>query len=391
MDKQTISLISEFYKKIENKKRVVFGAGPTAEEFMKNFEVNPIYIVDNDQTLWDTSFFGSSVKQPKSLIKEDRGNIVVIIANIDIQDTLMQLKNYGFDEDENILISPLLITEQEQFYRNLPGLLVSCTGFNGGIYHIEFNDDPIVKNVYSGDCRGLAQEEDYIYVAEEHNGIVKLDLEYNVVKKNKTPESFNLHGIDTDSSRNVIYVNETKFDRIGVYDNLTLKKNDEITFVKFNNENNDQHHINDIKYFNNKLYVMMFSLNGVWQNHVWNDGGILRIDVKTKEIEKKIISGLRQPHSLLLDKNDIYYCNSSERKIYHGDKILCQFSGYTRGLAKWNEYFLVGQSKSRRLSAIRENFTNISMDTGLHIWNSTIKTSNFINIPAENVFDILIR
>ena len=70
--------------------------------------------------------------------------------------------------------------------------------------------------------------------------------------------------------------------------------------------------------------------------------------------------------------------------------MLCQFNGYTRGLAKWNEYFYIGQSKARRLSTFRENFTNMSMDTGVHIWNSVIKTSRFINIPAEQVFDILL-
>ena len=390
MDKETISLIFEFFSKIENKTRVLFGAGPTAEEFLNSFPINPAYIVDNDETLWGTKLFGISVKQPKTLIEEDRENLAVIIASTDIKDISRQLKSYGFIKNKHIFVSPLLLTERGITFKNQPVLLVSCSGYNGGLYLIDNNDGLKVEKVYSGNCRGLTQEGDYFYVAEEHSGLVKLDSEYQVVKINRTTESFNLHGITIDSTRNALYVNETKFDRIGVYDIETLKRIDEITLGKLDNENNDQHHINDAVIINNKLHVMMFSLNGVWHNQVWNDGGIARVDVDTKEIDKIIISGLRQPHSLEMHNNDIYYCNSRECNIYHGDRMLCQFNGYTRGLAKWNEYFYVGQSKARRLSAFRENFTNISMDTGVHIWNSVINTSRFINILAEQIFDIIL-
>jgi hypothetical protein len=73
-----------------------------------------------------------------------------------------------------------------------------------------------------------------------------------------------------------------------------------------------------------------------------------------------------------------------------GDKVLCQFNGYVRGLTRWDKFFFVGQSRARRLSAFTDRFSNISKDTGIHIWDSDEKTSTFIKIPAEQIFEILV-
>ena len=143
-----------------------------------------------------------------------------------------------------------------------------------------------IRKVYSGNCRGIVKSKTHYYVAEEHEGILVLNDQFELIDLIKTRESHNLHGIAIDEDNGLIYVNETKFDRLGIYDVETRIRVDEIVLTKGDPDTFDQHHINDINIYNDKLFVSMFSLNGVWKHGVWNDGGIAIVERKTSVLKE---------------------------------------------------------------------------------------------------------
>jgi len=389
MKKELIKSTFEFLELIKNKKIVLFGAGPTCEELLNNLRLKCAYIVDNDPDLWEKTLHNLEIKNPLQLKDENFLDIVVIVASTDINDIIIQLQKYGLELGSQIHISPFLSFDQSVDKNYYPNLLVSSCTDGGGLFEINPNTSEL-KKVYNGNCRGLAQSNGKYYVVEEHSGFLILDNNYKKIDKIKTPENYNLHGITIDDSKGIFYANETKFDRLGIYDIENLKNIDQIDLKKGTSKIFDQHHFNDIHFYNGKLYASCFSINGVWQHGIWNDGGVVIIDPISKEIEKIALSDLNQPHSIYTKDNKIFYCNSRECNVFVGDKLLSQFNGYTRGLKSWKHFFFIGQSRARRLSTFTDRFTNISLDTGIHIWNSIEKTSSFVKIPAEQVFDIII-
>ncbi len=379
----------EFLELLRDKKVILFGAGPTCDELLSKIPLACAYIVDNDPDFWGKEFRGLEIRNPDQLINENRKSIAVIIACSDVLSVVSQLEKMDLKLGKEIHVSPFLeFIPAGQEYK-YPSLLVTCPTENGGLLVVDPNTLDIRK-VYSGNCRGIVRSKEHYYVAEEHEGILVLNDQFELVDQIKTSESHNLHGIAIDEDNGLIYVNETKFDRLGIYDVETRTRVDEIVLTKGDPDTFDQHHINDINFYNDKLFVSMFSLNGVWKHGVWNDGGIAIVDKKNKCIERVVLSGLHQPHSVYIEENIVYHCNSRECSVLMGDKILCQFNGYVRGLTSWNKFFFVGQSRARRLSAFTDRFTNISQDTGIHIWDSAEKTSIFIKIPTEQIFEILV-
>ena len=379
----------EFLELLRDKKVILFGAGPTCDELLSKIPLECAFIVDNDPDFWGRKFRGLEIRNPDQLKEENRESIAVIIACSDVLSVVSQLEKMDLRLGKEIHVSPFLEFIPPGQETRYPSLLVTCPTENGGLLKVDPNTLEIRK-VYSGNCRGIVRSQEFYYVVEEHEGILVLNEQYELVDLIKTKESHNLHGIAIDEENGLIYVNETKFDRLGIYDVKTRTRVDEIVLRKGEPDTFDQHHINDVNFYDDKLFVSMFSLNGVWKHGVWNDGGIAIVDKKNRCIEKVVLSGLHQPHSVYIEENIVYHCNSRECNVLMGDKTLCQFTGYTRGLTKWNEYFFVGQSRARRLSAFTDRFTNISKDTGIHIWNSADKTSTFIKIPAEQIFEILV-
>lgn len=123
--------------------------------------------------------------------------------------------------------------------------------------------------------------------------------------------------------------------------------------------------------------------------HHINDGAIVSFDLKKNKIDKVIHHGLKQPHIILFSDQFLYFCNSIDCQVKKDKETMIEFQGYIRGLYKKNNIFYVGQSEIRRLSRIENKFSNISRDTGIHIWFQEDCTSFFINIPSNGVFDVI--
>ena len=380
--------LANFNKKIVGKKLIIFGTGPTAKELMGKLKLPISYLVDNDKNNWDQSIDGYKVFNPKKIKTEKKGEVVVVIASSAVEDIAEQLIKMGLKKENSFLTSPFLIDYNKQKEeKNLPKLLVTAFGESGGLWLIDLKEEK-KKRILRGNCRGIEAFRDGYYVVLDNVGIVKLNKKLQEIKRYKLPHSQNLHSIALDKKRGIIYLNETGHDRIGIFNARSLKRTGEIYLGKNKKNVLEQHHINDVKIYNDQIYVSLFSLKGVWRREIWKDGAIVKINRQSGMIENKVVTGLSQPHSILFDNNQIYYCNSMNCEVKKGRTTICKIFGYTRGLAKKDDMIFIGQSKARRLSRFDKDFKIVSLDTGIHCWNVKERTDHFISLPADGIFEI---
>ena len=78
--------------------RVLFGAGNMCRNYMKCYgeKYPPLYICDNDESVWDTEFCGLKVKNPRCL-KELPGDCAIFICNIYYKEIREQLLEMGIE------------------------------------------------------------------------------------------------------------------------------------------------------------------------------------------------------------------------------------------------------------------------------------------------------
>jgi hypothetical protein len=217
---------------------------------------------------------------------------------------------------------------------------------------------------------------------------VRLNNEFQEIDRHPI-EGANMHGVTIDEANGHIYVNETIRNRIGVYTIDGLKPGRSL-LVAPSDDKEDWNHVNSVVFKDGKLLVSMFSFNGVWQDGIWTDGAIAELNAETGKVERVFMEQLMQPHSVMVSDGRIYFCNSMDCNVYDRDRVICQMNGYLRGLARVGDHFFIGQSEMRRLGRFSGRFTNISMDCGIYIWNRTLKTSRFLHLPSEGVFDIAV-
>lgn len=86
---------NDFYKCIENKKIIVFGASSGAVHLMKEKTLDIAYFVDNAQAKWNQTLNGTPVYSPERIKEENMDHIVVLIASVYISSIAKQLKELG--------------------------------------------------------------------------------------------------------------------------------------------------------------------------------------------------------------------------------------------------------------------------------------------------------
>ncbi|WP_186445787.1 DUF4915 domain-containing protein [Paenibacillus cremeus] len=270
-------------------------------------------------------------------------------------------------------------------------ILISCNkdphSGRGGLYVVDFNLKNIRK-VLAADCRGIAEFNDGFFVATNSHGILKLDKDCNLINSYEMPSDLDLHGMRYDESTSLLYIVETKRNAIGIYETTPFNRVDEI---KISPSDDDQNHLNDIWLEGNRLYVSMFSLKGGFkQREGEQDGVIAEIDLTKKTIVNVLYERLQYPHTVFKINDDFYYCDSLKLNLKKGDCILAQFNGFTRGCAFDGRYFYIGQSEMRHLSKILETQSNVSIDCGIHIFDSSVRTNQFIPFPEKQIYEIVI-
>ena len=92
----TLANFLEFQK---GKKLILFGAAIQAEKALKEIldvnNIKPDYFVDNDFRRWYRLFYGYKIYEPKKLLQENQGDIVVLITSQSPYQIMEQLEEMG--------------------------------------------------------------------------------------------------------------------------------------------------------------------------------------------------------------------------------------------------------------------------------------------------------
>ena len=145
-----------------------------------------------------------------------------------------------------------------------------------------------------------------------------------------------------------------------------------------------QHHINDNLIIDDSLYVSVFSYSGNYKNDIY-DGVILEYDLTNLKREPKVVvRDLTMPHSIKYFDSSIFVLDSFKGKLLgRGLQTIGQFPGFARGLSYDGRHFFIGQSKNRNHSYMRNESKNISIDSGIIIFDETTKHSRLLQLDPR--------
>ena len=149
------------------------------------------------------------------------------------------------------------------------------------------------------------------------------------------------------------------------------------------------HHINDIFYYKNNLYVTFFSESGTWKEGLY-DGGIAKIALDTKKVYI-IEKGYFQPHSPCIIDGEIAFVDSGNRKLILGPhKKRFEFNGFIRGMKEFGGYIFLGQSETMYLTRMIVKGDLINISSGIHIIDYEYNARRFLGTPGiTNIHDVL--
>ena len=358
----------------------IFGVGSNGSSFLRSTKMKIDYFVDNHRSLWGKKFNSIKCISPAELKKKKINKIV--IATPAIENIKSQLEQLKIDKSK-IIISPELVADMNYFPKK--NFLISVPGKNGGIYKFSPSKNKL-RRVFKGSVRGIVKVKNNYVCADEDEGVLILDKKFKIVRKKKLNYISNPHSIDHDKKNNVIYLAITALDCVYKISYPSLKILKKIPIFK--ESSYDKHHINGLKYHNNNLFLSVFSKKGIFRKDIWNDGSIIKYNLKTNK--KKIIEkNLFQPHSVQIDGKSIHACNSMKFEILINLKKKIQFNGYSRGLLVEKDYIMVGLSKVRRLNRFKFLKKFISQDAGIIFLDRKRNTSNFFITPTSEIYDII--
>jgi hypothetical protein len=275
-------------------------------------------------------------------------------------------------------------------------LLITCCNQNGGLFLINFHEQQYeVKKILDGEFRGIAKFGNCYVLVSGSNGIFILDKTFNIINHKQIAGKLDFHGVSVYKDR--AYIVETKTNSIGIYD---LQENiEKIDEIKLSNENHNVCHVNDLFIKKDILYVSMFSKPSIinkkffWRNFLQKkcteQGMIIEYSLRKKVIEI-CQDKLFQPHSIQINNDQLYYCVSAKFLVKKNEDVIFNCYGYTRGLAIKDQIMFIGQSKSRNLDVLTTENTNIMLNCGIYIHNISTRQSFFIEIPAEEIYGMLI-
>ena len=116
----------------------------------------------------------------------------------------------------------------------------------------------------------------------------------------------------------------------------------------------DTHHVNSLTVDGGRLLCTAFGPRGPGTWATADDGYVL--DVATNE---KLLTGLHQPHSLVMVDSEPFVCNSREGAVRRGEAVIAHTGGYARGLAFGRTGTMyVGSSFARTSGRQRDAFEN---------------------------------
>jgi hypothetical protein len=260
--------------------------------------------------------------------------------------------------------------------------LISCCNQQGGLYKLTLSEKKYeAKKVLNFECRGIAKYGQNLLVASNSEGLFLLDKELKIIKQKSVNPQLDLHGAVVKGD--YAFIVETGTNSIGVYDLDKLDKVDEFSFSPF--KDRDICHVNDLCLYDDRLLVSMF----YYPDDKAADGAIVEVSLKERKVSAALYNSLKQPHSVVIQDSDVYYCISEGFQVFRNDKPIFKGMGYTRGLAVFNNTMIIGQSKTRNLTNLLKTHQNILYDCGVYIFNMDTRLTTFIPIPSEEIYGVL--
>jgi hypothetical protein len=364
----------------------LIGAGHVAEKIIKDTPEETYFIYDNNQDLHGSYLRDILIRPVDELLKNEQGEI--LICTTSVTEVKAQLIHLGVDLPikvpsilEEFLVQSEIIEARQSFLiaSGLPSN--NLHGASGGLFKITENEGPLaVEELISGSCHGMVRDEGRIVVSAQEEGLVILDEDLERVSTITLPEGARPHGIA--ATEKAFYVVASNLDAI-----LEVNKDGsgyrEIPFSRKRAAHGSaQHHANDIEIIGNVAYVSMFSVSGAWKHGLF-DGGLLEIDLETKEVER-ISLPVKLPHSVRSVDGDLVILNSFESKLYGFGKFEeYQFNGFLRGLDFDRDYLYIAESRNRNSTGLKRTIYPISVDSKINIVSRKEHYSRSISLPSN--------
>jgi len=381
----------EVNKLIQKKRVVFFGRGDWVDKTVNYLASTGDYIVDNNEYEHGQGESGLVTYSPEKLRTENFDQIYIIITTTGFLEVQEQLCGYGFIPGEHFCVTPALknfhtisrINEHEQI------IYLTCSDHyleknwqrGGGLYRFDIQSREM-KKLINGLCHGIIETKDSIYLVDDKVGIRVLEKDLNQRTTFQLPLKSRPHGIAYCPQRELIFINFSERDSVGIYDTYNYTQVDEI-FISDKREKIgiSQHHVNDLCVFNDSLYVSMFSFSGNWKIGMF-DGGILEFDIDSRKLLGPVVSNLWMPHSPKIINGILSYCDSMPGRVYAGThRLIIEFNGFVRGIAHDGEFYYIGQSMHRYIDRRLGTTNNISLDAGIFIVDDVNKMTKFFAMP----------
>lgn len=386
------SSFQELKKNLRDRKIVLFGAGDSAHKTGRKVNNEYEFIVDNNPNMWDTVEKNKNVLNPK-IISNQSEKYFIVICTTSFIEVSSQLESFGYIPEKDFIVSPILndlrvISELEThqakmlFTSGLPEVDDPQSG--GGIYELVLDGHNwTYKKIYSGICYGLIKYKDTYITVDDKKGVIQFDKNYNIIFSKELNNATRGHGIAYSENMNQFYIVSSYHDSIIVLDENFTQINEIFVSNKYNQTGDAEHHCNDLCIVENSLYVTMFSYTGNHKKDIF-DGVALEIDLQTNEIVRPVISDLWMPHNISFFDGSLTVLDSLRGELKTNNaRAVGRFPAFTRGLDFDGIYYYVGQSRNRNYSKNLGLSLNISIDTGIIIFDQVTKASRTIHLPQK--------
>lgn len=373
------------------RKLIFFGRGEWMDKSIPYLVQPAAYVVDNNLYEQGQEESGLRIYSPERLKEENPEGIFIIITTTSFSDVSRQLQGYGFRPGAHFCVSPSLKNFHviSRIYGHSQTLYFTCSDRmdiesddrGGGLYSYDiatFQKKKLIKGV----CHGIARSGNRIFMVDDLVGVRVMNLEFETTKILEMPAKSSPHGIAYCPRRNILFVNFSGRDAIGMYDIDSKASLGEISFSeKFKKTGVPQHHINDCCVYGDYLYVSMFSYSGNWKIGLY-DGCILQFDIDSRECLGTVATDLWMPHTPIVINGVLHYCDSMRGIVTDTTwRVMTQFNGFIRGITYDGTYFYVGQSTHRYIDRRAGTTNNISLDTGIFLVDAAHKTTRFYSMP----------
>jgi hypothetical protein len=240
--------------------------------------------------------------------------------------------------------------------------------------------------------RGIAADGKWLYVCytvgwwETHVSTYALAEQFELAADYVLGEVKDPHSMCVHDGR--LLVASTGTDEIIAYDVEEGAIDDApVTFWRAGRSAEDTHHVNSVASDGNRVVISAF---GRKSGEFWSsaENGYIR-DVTSDTILRE---GLRQPHSVRLTADRVYFTESSRQTLCEAGGLSIPIGGYVRRCDVVRENsLLVGSNAARRVSrslGIVTNSNNIEEREGEVVGKCTVAHVKVQAVPAREFYDV---